>query len=519
MGEDSTTTDSASRCVDHDGDSFGQGEACVGVDCDDDNPQAATNCLYIGPDGDDAAAGTREAPWRTFARAVTALAPGKSLIVLSGTYTVTDHGGLIASCADGDPSGTAESPIFVRSEIERQAHLATAGMGEGIRLEGCAYWRVRGLRLSSADAAGGENNIVEIDSSSHVELRRLLLHGSNRHFAGSGLVSIDGADDLTIEECEAYDFTGAAFWFGGGGKNVVRRAYVNGRGAADLPTCTDDAEPFCSEFGSSADYGVVATDGLTIENSILENTGIGVTAGGTSDNLLLGSVTIGGVHGAVFGYAPNSTSPDVTDLRVEHMVAVAPEAKALFLRTVADATIRNVTAVGGGVLGATLQSGTIPCPEAGCLIDAANLLAIDSVNDGLTMADGVPGVVVHHSNSVGSGALDYRPDDEPIDDDAGYWRHCVSVADDRVGSADDQCIAFIPSDSAYSGAGEDGEDIGASILYRYQNGVLGEEPLWDPQTGAFPCGEVILGVNDEEGTSCRDVHVRLHIGTPGCPLP
>ncbi len=511
---ESTTSTPTPNCEDEDGDGFGNGETCLGADCDDDNPEAATNCLYVGPDGDDDSAGTRDEPWRTFARAVTALGPGMSLVVLPGTYTPADHGGLIASCTGGAANGTAESPIFVRADVERQAHIATGGTDLGIRLEGCAHWRVRGLQLSSTDAAGGEPHIVEIESSSNVQLRRLLLHGNNRYRSASALVELEGATDLTIEECEAYDFTGSAFHFRGGDSNVIRRVYVNGRDASDLPNCTDDVEPFCSPY-DGADYGLISSNSITIENSIFENTTIGVNGGGVNDARVLGVATIGGTHGVVFGYYEGTQNPEVTNVVVEHLVSVTPSSRAVYLRTVADAYVRNVTAVGGGALRADLQSGVVPCPEAGCLIDAANLLVVDFPTDGLTIVD-VPGIVVHHSNSE-----DYRPnpDVDPIDDDSGYWRQCISVPDDRVGLAADRCIAYIPSDSPNSGAGENGADIGASLLFRYHDGVLQDEPLWDPQTGAFPCGDPVLGVNDEPTTSCLGVHVRLHVATPGCPLP
>ena len=63
-------------------------------------------------------------------------------------------------------------------------------------------------------------------------------------------------------------------------------------------------------------------------------------------------------------------------------------------------------------------------------------------------------------------------------------------------------------------------DIGANILYRYQDGVLTGVPLWDTGTGRFPCGVQVDGVNNIAGSSCFDVHTRLHVKeVPGCPFP
>ena len=42
-------------------------------------------------------------------------------------------------------------------------------------------------------------------------------------------------------------------------------------------------------------------------------------------------------------------------------------------------------------------------------------------------------------------------------------------------------------------AGDGGADIGATILYRYQDGVLTNMPLWNPTTGKFPHGALVAG--------------------------
>ncbi len=78
---------------------------------------------------------------------------------------------------------------------------------------------------------------------------------------------------------------------------------------------------------------------------------------------------------------------------------------------------------------------------------------------------------------------------------------------------------FLPTTSPMRGQGSDGGDVGASVLYRHQNGVQTWEPLWDPDSGAFPCGAVVAGVNDVPDASCFDVHLRLRVGTAGCNLP
>jgi len=64
---------------------------------------------------------------------------------------------------------------------------------------------------------------------------------------------------------------------------------------------------------------------------------------------------------------------------------------------------------------------------------------------------------------------------------------------------------------------KNGEDIGANIPYRYQDGVLTEQPLWNPATGESPHGAIVAGVNDVSGASF-DVHQRLQVNPAALPL-
>src|SRR6185312_14076853 len=53
------------------------------------------------------------------------------------------------------------------------------------------------------------------------------------------------------------------------------------------------------------------------------------------------------------------------------------------------------------------------------------------------------------------------------------------------------CKVFIPDNTPMKGKGQNGEDVGANIVCRYENGMLQVgNPLWDPATGQFPCGAI-----------------------------
>jgi hypothetical protein len=77
------------------------------------------------------------------------------------------------------------------------------------------------------------------------------------------------------------------------------------------------------------------------------------------------------------------------------------------------------------------------------------------------------------------------------------------------------CLVYPPPGSFAAQHG-----IGATILFRYQNGTLTSNPLWDPTTSRFTgCGQTVNGVNDTAGNSCINVHQRLNVNANGCTIP
>lgn len=517
-GSDSSTGELG--CEDADGDGYGEGSGCLDSDCDDDNPAAAQNCLYIASNGDDAAAGDADAPWRTFAHAVSMLAPGTTLVVLPGTYTPDDHGALVVDCDEApNLNGTPQAPVFVRAFQERAAHLQTDGDRSGIEITNCTDWNIRGLRISGADnSEGAGSSLVSLRNSQRLVFRRLLAHTANR-FSNSPIFFLSECTDTLIEESEAYDFSGSGFWTPDSANTTLRRVYAHSRDRADLPGCTTPASrgvPGCTSYGTRGDSGVKMGDGTTVENAVIEHAALGVVGNPTVDAAVLGSAMVGGLHAVIF--STNSEGDAFTQgVLVEDVVGVGLEGNVAFMRSVQDVTLRNLTAVGGSAaLRADVFSDHL-CPGA-CVTNATSLLAVQSAGTAISMLNDNGGAVTY-SNAFGSTNTEYLPQTEPIDDDEGLFRQSLSVATPRIGTDADQCIAYIPADSVMSGAGADGADIGANIVYRTVDRTLTDALLWDAETGAFPCGAVVEGVNDDPETSCVGVHARLHIGTSDCPLP
>ena len=139
-------------------------------------PVAMAAEYYLSPDGDDEAAGDRENPWQTVAKANEALQPGDTAIFLPGEYT----GRLVPR-----NSGTADAPIVFRAEQRRTAVLigheeavrstSEAGFvsladGGRIAIEGLSHIIIEGFEVIDTGETGGEGGWARIVDSSHISI-------------------------------------------------------------------------------------------------------------------------------------------------------------------------------------------------------------------------------------------------------------------------------------------------------------------------------------------------------------
>ncbi|MFP4248256.1 MAG: right-handed parallel beta-helix repeat-containing protein [Armatimonadota bacterium] len=121
-------------------------------------PAALAAEYYLSPEGDDAAAGDRDAPWQTIARANETLQPGDTAIFLPGEYS-----GAIAP----ERSGMADAPITFRSVEPRAARLMAEDGHLVMQFKGHEHVTVEGFEV---DGMGG-GGWFGVDDSSHVTIR------------------------------------------------------------------------------------------------------------------------------------------------------------------------------------------------------------------------------------------------------------------------------------------------------------------------------------------------------------
>jgi hypothetical protein len=158
---------------------------------------------------------------------------------------------------------------------------------------------------------------------------------------------------------------------------------------------------------------------------------------------------------------------------------------------------------------AQCNSSTSPCGNGASSTHIVNSLVVNNSGTGLNIATAQQegGWSISYSNAYNN-RVNYSPSTSP-----NLTRS--TTLNPVLGS----CRLWAPDGSRMKTAGRDGADIGATILYRYQNGGLTSQRLWDTITGAFPSGALVTGVNDVAGQSAFDVHRRLNVNTNDCAFP
>lgn len=466
---------------------------------------AAAVDYYLSPQGNDANSGqSLNASWATFAHAVPLLTPGDSLLLADGTYEQATTGLLQADCGAGTQNGTLSQPIVVRALNERQAWLKGSGASSTIKVSNCAYWNLTGLRVSSADTPGATDwPVVGVESSNHIDLRRLLVSHNNR-FVNSHLVDVFLSQFVLLEDSEFYWFSRAAVSFASVDHGTIRRVYANSREYPDI-----DGGYACCD-ARRGDIGVLSWDtssNIRIENAVSEGQTRGFQiSGGASRINVAGSISLNEREGAlVTRFEDGGTEPD--DIHFEQFAVVFPRTVGLTFDHVKHSRCLNCSILGADPrLTVGIVTGRLGALPGVGEIEVRDTLVTNIPNGpALAFFDQMNWSATHvNAFNVDAGVYFETPGSADI-----------SFDNPNLGA----CTVYLPTASPMRGRGSDGGDIGANILFEYfDDGGLGA-PLWNENSGAFPCGATVSGVNDRADESCFDVHTRLNVGSASCPFP
>ncbi|HOV49183.1 MAG TPA: hypothetical protein PLM06_11170, partial [Anaerolineae bacterium] len=238
--------------------------------------------FYVAPGGDNAHSGSREQPWATPGYGSRQLAPGDTLIILDGRYTLSEYDADILT----PPSGAADAWIAIQGEEGHRPVLAGRdNLLTAINLSGVQYVRVQNLEITHDDQATGEalwfREGVEIlgAPSAHIILQDLTIH----HVDEFGM-NIQDVDDLQILDCRieyaGFGALGGPAGEHGGWRNVTIRGcslswsghYYRGSDGSVVCTGQPDDPPDCRPYDRPDGFGIEPTQGpILIEDTVAEH--------------------------------------------------------------------------------------------------------------------------------------------------------------------------------------------------------------------------------------------------------
>jgi len=463
----------------------------------------ASTTYFISPSGSDTNSGMAQSmPWKTFAQAIANMACGDDLVLLDGTYTIPSAGALVITgqvCSPG-------SPFKVKTLNERRAWLKGDGSTEVVKIASSAYIVLQGLRVTSADnntPAGNPVNVL-VQDSNHITIQRFLVSHNNR-YRNTALLRLGNTTDSLVEETELYYFHRHGIAFSSSNNNVGRRNYCNGRGYPDIPGGYVSG----GSAGADACFAEYPGSNNIYENNISDNNNDGqaydIEALSTNavGSKYYGNISLGDYFGFLFKARTESLTHPLST-HIKDGVVINPVSVGVYLRGPQGVQVDNVT-----VFGSTSNSGLVAdtlFPDTHSVF-GSNLLTFNNTAGTGALVANQNTWSFNYGNTYGN-RLALSPSSSP------NWQH-VTTTNPSIGT----CRAWIPDSSPLKRAGSNGADIGATVLYRYEKGVLTNIPLWEPATGRFPCGATVPGMNDVAGSSCFDVHQRLNVNTNGCYFP
>jgi len=197
-------------------------------------------------------------------------------------------------------------------------------------------------------------------------------------------------------------------------------------------------------------------------------------------------------------------------------------------RASARNTVRNATFFSGGYDGfgadddggtASTTSGTCGAQNpAGCSFALENVLAMNNTGAGIRSTSQTSSSItsvnaVNNAQNFSGQPASCGAAPVPLlgEDDRGADRH---------GPWDESVYRMGARRSNMKGAGKAGADLGANVLYRYENGIATTMPLWRKQRWPIPRvwgdgGRSQRRAND----SCANLQLRLNINQNGCRFP
>ncbi len=489
------------------------------IDEEENLPRPTTGkTFFIAPHGDNNNNGlSTSSPFKTFSFALSKVVCADSINLMDGVY--------------GDGVGTEKIKIenrvcssgkilTIKALNQRKARILDNGTGVGLYISNSAYITVDGLVLTSQDnnydpdgyeAYGAPARAYD---SHHLTFKNLLAAQPNR-YGNNGLITVVRITNSLFEDNEFYDFHRHGITASGCANVTIRRSYCATATGGLIGGYPNEGANYVNPNAGGACVALYPCTNCIAENIIADGSRgkkihlAELNASGQvpmKGSKIFGSIGYKTGNNAIYINSRGQTLTKMPqDISLENIVIFQHSGGAAIRNSDAKSTIiKNVTthsSSGPGIVTDHRDYG-----DGSFSTTALNLLSIFNGTYGIYIESGIQTWSVNKINSFGNN-INFSPGLP-----ANFEN--VSSVDPNLGN----CIAWIPTSSPMKNAGISG-DIGANVLYRYKNGVLTNERLWNPNSGEFPHGALVPGLNDLPGKSLFDVHKRLNINMNGCEFP
>ncbi|MGH7344058.1 MAG: right-handed parallel beta-helix repeat-containing protein, partial [Candidatus Rokuibacteriota bacterium] len=230
---------------------------------------APLRTFYVDPAGNDAAAGSVAAPWRTLQKAANTVRAGDLVIVRTGHYA-----GLHLTT-----SGTATDPITFRGEPGAIVDARNPTTPDGINLEGASHVVIESFTVTGVPRAG-----IRAVLNHHVTIR-----GNTGDLNGRWGILTGFSDDLLIESnvMSRSQAEHGIYVSNSGDRPVIRRNVVWGNRANGIHMNGD-----LSQGGDGIISGALVEANVIYDNGVGGGSGIncdGVQSSIIRNNLLYGN--------------------------------------------------------------------------------------------------------------------------------------------------------------------------------------------------------------------------------------
>ena len=474
-------------------------------------------------------------PFETFAFAINSSRAwcGDTLFVVSGTLGNTTTSG---NMDVNSVVCTRDAKLTIAALDPRQAIIADSGCGKAIWVRKSAWIVIDGFYLTSVTRDDCPNSPNITEAGLHIQVRQShdIVARNNvgfnvNHYPNTAAMGAYYSRTVWFEDNEVYGFHRHCFTGYRSEAVIVRRQYCNPRGGKIAGGFSQGG----MDLGTGdAVFSMYPCKDCILENSIADGTETPMflnemnatyLAPSPADSpppgqpplgnvLMSGSKVLGNICyrcGAGNGVVPNGR-PGINDIQhTPHNVSFVNNAFIDFWSrgigmkmadvvenipghvTVDHATIMGLQPLynqssnpdknlNRGIELVDSVEGTGPAENS---ITIQNVLVTNMLKHGILVDSGAYNTwTINETISTGNGT-NYSPSSDPPSTTQTLTN--TSTAAHNMGT----CKVWVPATATGKGAGVNGEDIGANILYRYVDGVLTKVPLWDANTGAFPMAQ------------------------------